>query len=91
MIRADFIPAFSWDRPVMPGWDWAIMPVTDIAFENSTSGTPGLSNCARDQSLTQSQILDFMHYVGKGLSYAQNSRPIQPQNRRQVEYENCLA
>jgi hypothetical protein len=30
-----------------------------------------------------------MHYVGKGMTYGFNSRPIQPINRRMLEYELC--
>lgn len=37
--------------------------------------------------VTEKQILDFMRYVGNGLTYAQNSRPVQPVNDRKFKYE----
>lgn len=36
---------------------------------------------------TDKQIIDFMRYVGAGVTYAQNSRPVQPINERKFKYE----
>lgn len=33
------------------------------------------------------QVIDFMNFVGKGVTYAQNSRPIQPINDRKFKFE----
>lgn len=34
-----------------------------------------------------SQILEFMSFVGDGRTYSINSRPLQPLNKRQIDYE----
>lgn len=37
--------------------------------------------------VTDKQILDFMHFVGHGATYALNSRPLQPVNARPFKFE----
>lgn len=37
--------------------------------------------------VTDRQILDFMRYVGNGVTYSQNSRPVQAINERKFKYE----
>ena len=41
--------------------------------------------------IPDSQILDFMSFVGEGRTIATNSRPLQPLNKRQVDYVSRAA